>query len=125
MDHIIEFDTAQSNVVCMYQPLNLDSIRLTVSQGMHDLNEHVLDGALSNLPNLKALHVIQCTKIDHHSVLSRTSNVPLLESLSFTTWVSVLAAVARVQTYKYVTSGIPTQFTEQHTTSTLFAASGH
>ncbi|KAF9807539.1 hypothetical protein IEO21_08180 [Rhodonia placenta] len=70
--------------------------------GMHDLNEHVLDGALSNLPNLKALHVIQCTKIDHHSVLSRTSNVPLLESLSFTTWESPRNLPSSIQPLRYL-----------------------
>lgn len=66
-----------------------------ICQCVYDLNEYVLGSVLANLPNLTALHVVGCTKIDHHSVLSQTSHIPLLESLSVTSWVGFLFADIR------------------------------
>ncbi|EMD36881.1 hypothetical protein CERSUDRAFT_95154 [Gelatoporia subvermispora B] len=55
---------------------------------MHDLHECILETVLSDLPNLTGLHVIGCSKVDHFSVMRLTSQVPNLESLSFTSWES-------------------------------------
>ncbi|OBZ76497.1 hypothetical protein A0H81_03167 [Grifola frondosa] len=55
---------------------------------MHELNELVLGSALSELPQLTSLHVIECSKVDHTAILRLISHTPFLESLSFTSWES-------------------------------------
>ncbi|KAF8805610.1 hypothetical protein BYT27DRAFT_7142389 [Phlegmacium glaucopus] len=52
---------------------------------INDLNEVVLESALTSLANLVGLHVVGCPKIDHITVLRMVSHTPLLESLSLTT----------------------------------------
>lgn len=58
-----------------------DIIKLQMST---ELNEGVLESALSCLPRLSGLHVIGCPKVDYLSVLRLLSHTPLLESLSVT-----------------------------------------
>ena len=54
-----------------------------------ELNEIVLESALLQVgPRLLGLHIIGCVKIDHVVVLRLLNHTPLLESLSFTTYVS-------------------------------------
>jgi len=55
---------------------------------MQDLNEYILESVVTNLPSLKGLHVVGCSKVDHYCVLRLTAKVPKLESLSFTSWES-------------------------------------
>lgn len=52
---------------------------------INDLNEDVLEATLTQLPELRGLHVIGCPKVDHNSVLLTTRHTPLLEHLSMTT----------------------------------------
>jgi len=49
-----------------------------------ELNNTVLEKALSHLPRLLGLHIIGCPNIDHVKVLKLISHTPLLESLAFT-----------------------------------------
>jgi len=49
-----------------------------------ELNEGVLESALSCLPDLRGLHVIGCPKVDHLAILRLASHTPLLESLAIT-----------------------------------------
>jgi hypothetical protein len=53
-----------------------------------ELNEEVLESALSYLPQLRGLHVVGCPKVDHLAVLRLVSHTPLLESLAITILVS-------------------------------------
>lgn len=57
-----------------------------------DLNEGVLEDALSNLPGLLGLNVIGCPKIDHTIVLRLTEHTPLLENLALTTLVRIISS---------------------------------
>ncbi|XP_006462952.1 hypothetical protein AGABI2DRAFT_119783 [Agaricus bisporus var. bisporus H97] len=50
-----------------------------------ELNEDVLENALSQVPNLKSLHVIGCPKADHNVVLRVVRYTPELHNLSFST----------------------------------------
>jgi hypothetical protein len=50
----------------------------------NELNEVVLESALSCLPRLRGLHVVGCPKVDHLAVLRLVSHTPLLESLAVT-----------------------------------------
>lgn len=50
-----------------------------------ELNENTLEAILSELPDLRALHVVGCQRCDHVVVLRLVSYTPLLESLSLTT----------------------------------------
>lgn len=62
----------------------------TMVDGMQmttDLNEFILDKTLSVLPRLEGLHIISCGKLDHVALLTSLRHTPILESLSFTTWV--------------------------------------
>lgn len=59
------------------------------TQNANDLNETILESGLSQLPRLLALHVIGCLRLDHSSILRCIAHTPLLESLSFTTYVNV------------------------------------
>lgn len=49
-----------------------------------ELNEGVLESALSCLPGLRGLHVVGCPKVNHSTVLRLVSHTPLLESLAVT-----------------------------------------
>ena len=60
-----------------------------------DLNEIVLEGALQHLPNLTALAVIGCHKIDHITLLRLLYNTPMIESLGFTVMVGANDANSR------------------------------
>ncbi|KAJ7619838.1 hypothetical protein DFH06DRAFT_1106272 [Mycena polygramma] len=61
---------------------NLTSLTLFMA---NELNETVLESALTELPGLLGLHVIGCPKVDHVSILTLVSHTPLLESFSMTT----------------------------------------
>jgi len=54
---------------------------------INDLREDTLRDTLRSLPNLRGLHVVGCSKLDHSAVLSQVIHTPLLESLSVTTTV--------------------------------------
>lgn len=56
-------------------------------QTINDLNEVVLESALTLLTNLVGLHIVGCPKIDHTTVLRLVSHTPLLKNLSLTTTV--------------------------------------
>jgi hypothetical protein len=51
---------------------------------INDLREEVLRDTLRSLPNLRGLHVVGCSKLDHSVVLKQVIHTPLLESLSMT-----------------------------------------
>jgi len=53
---------------------------------IHELNDYILESVLTDLPHLTGLHVINCSKIDHNTVLRLTSHTPDLRALSFTSW---------------------------------------
>ena len=62
--------------------------RLTkLVKNSRECNEVVLESLLPPGSNLHGLHIVGCQKISHQAVLRLVSNTPLLESLSFTTWV--------------------------------------
>ncbi|KZT63479.1 hypothetical protein DAEQUDRAFT_747827 [Daedalea quercina L-15889] len=61
---------------------------------VHELNESILESVLINLPLLTGLHVVNCSKVDHNTVLRLTSYTPDLRSLSFTSWDSPRAMAA-------------------------------
>lgn len=60
------------------------------------MNADILEQCLKELPNLRALHVTNCMKLDHHDVLRFVRHTPVLESLSLTTWVSGMQSTCRV-----------------------------
>lgn len=64
-----------------------------VLQLTSEVNADILEQSLKELPNLRGLHVANCMKLDHNDVLRLVRHTPLLESLSLTTWVSLLATV--------------------------------
>ncbi|KIM82866.1 hypothetical protein PILCRDRAFT_459480 [Piloderma croceum F 1598] len=84
----ITLDHASWNVVDMLpawvgaNKTTLTSLTLYMAA---DLNEIVLENALSQLPELLSLHVIGCPRVDHTAVFRCVRHTPLLESLSFTT----------------------------------------
>ncbi|EGO01193.1 hypothetical protein SERLA73DRAFT_179303 [Serpula lacrymans var. lacrymans S7.3] len=49
-----------------------------------DLNECILEPTIMHLPNLLGLHIIGCSKVNHHIVLKLATRTHLLEELSFT-----------------------------------------
>src|SRR5882762_9227390 len=53
------------------------------------LNNAVLQATVQHLPKLRSLHIVHCMDIDYCHVLEATSMTPLLESLAFTTSVTV------------------------------------
>lgn len=63
----------------------------------------MLDIILPSLPHLTRLHVINCTKVDHTAMLRVISHTPNLESLAFTSYVSlsnrIYACIYRHLTY--------------------------
>ncbi|KAJ3504699.1 hypothetical protein NLJ89_g7797 [Agrocybe chaxingu] len=52
---------------------------------IHELHEDVLKSILTNLPNLRGLHVVGCLKVDHTVIFRQIVHTPLLEMLSLTT----------------------------------------
>ena len=54
---------------------------------INDLREDMLKGILQSLPNLRGLHVVGCSRVDHWVVLKHVVHSPRLESLSMTTTV--------------------------------------
>src|SRR6266436_3849674 len=58
-------------------------------QSAANLNETVLENTLSQLPGLLSLHVIGCPRVDHSAIFRCVRHTPLLESLSFTTFIHV------------------------------------
>ncbi|KAF7327205.1 hypothetical protein MKEN_00297600 [Mycena kentingensis (nom. inval.)] len=51
----------------------------------NELNETVLEQVLEQLPSLLGLHIVNCSKVDHVTVLGLLTHTPLLEALSLTT----------------------------------------
>jgi len=89
--HSITLDHASWNVVDMLpkwigaNKATLTSLTLYTAT---DLNETVLESTLSQLPKLLSLHVIGCPRVDHTAVFRCVAHTPLLESLSFTTFLN-------------------------------------
>ncbi|KAJ3518495.1 hypothetical protein NM688_g9431 [Phlebia brevispora] len=53
---------------------------------VQELHEQILRTILGHVPQLKALHVMGCTKIEHTDVLRAITHTPDLETLSITAW---------------------------------------
>jgi hypothetical protein len=71
---------------------------------INDFREDVLKDTLRSLPNLRGLHVIGCSKLDHLVVLGHLIHTPLLESLSMTTAVSgPVSGLSRYALYRLLT----------------------
>ncbi|TEB32632.1 hypothetical protein FA13DRAFT_1627875 [Coprinellus micaceus] len=51
-----------------------------------ELNETALELTLKELPELKGLHIVQCTRMDHVTILNLLAHTPNLEALSMTTF---------------------------------------
>ncbi|TFY63856.1 hypothetical protein EVJ58_g2997 [Rhodofomes roseus] len=91
----IALDTGSPYVVDVL-PKWIASVKTTLMNltlfSIQELNDCILESVLIDLPHLTGLHVINCTKIDHNTVLRLTSHTPELRSLSFTSWDSPRAA---------------------------------
>jgi hypothetical protein len=82
--------SATLNSLSLYVSRAFKSFCSTLSfpfQMINDLREDVLRDTLRCLPNLRGLHVVGCSKLDHSAVLNQVIHTPLLESLSVTTTV--------------------------------------
>ncbi|CAL1710012.1 unnamed protein product [Somion occarium] len=82
-------DTATWNVVHML-PTWTQSIKLTLRTltlyALKDLNDTILEAVLKELPDLTALHIVFCPKIDYGTTLRLSKHTPALRSLAFSCW---------------------------------------